>query len=117
MALNPRLQVVLPQQVYDDLARIARYSDTTMSRLVSTMVVEGSEVLHQLADTLEQAHGLSMRLPGSVTAKLDAISRRVETVSDDAQAVLDEVQEQALEQREKRGTKLPRRPALPGNTP
>jgi hypothetical protein len=89
---NPRLQVVLPKQVYDDLARIARYSDTTMSGLVARMVTEGADVLHQLADTLEQAHGLSVKLPGALQAKLATIEKGLEAAKDDAQEGLDLIQ-------------------------
>lgn len=107
MAANPRLQVVLPREVYDDLARIARYSDTTMSGLVSRMVVEGADVLHQLADTLEQAHGLSVKLPATVQAKLAGIERRVQSVAHEAQDGLDLIQSEVAEHIEKHGSDAP----------
>lgn len=106
---NPRLQVVLPEEVYRDLARIARYSDQTMSGLVASMVVEGAEVLHQLADTLEQAHGLSVKLPGAVQAKLAAIERTLEDAKDEAQEGLDLIQNEVAAHVEENGAEAPAR--------
>lgn len=107
MASNPRLQVVLPEEVYRDLARIARYSDQTMSGLVSRMVVEGADVIHQLADTLERAHGLSVRLPGAVQAKLAAIEHRLESAKDEAQEGLDLIQNEVAAHVEREGADAP----------
>lgn len=106
---NPRLQVVLPPEVYHDLSRIARYSDTSMSALVARMVVEGAELLHQLADTLEQAHGLSVKLPGAVQAKLSAIDTQLQAAADEAQLGLDMIQNEVAAHVEEHGSEAPPR--------
>lgn len=116
MGRNPRVFVTLEQEDHDALARIARYTDGSMSGIIGQLVKDAGPVLRQLADALEEAHGLSMKLPGSLTAKLDALGRAAQEVEHGTQELLDQVQEEAAAKREELGEKVRRRAASQGKT-
>lgn len=115
--VKPRVQVVLEPETHRTLARVARYMDTSMSALIGQLVEEAAPTLHQLADTLEQAQGLALKLPGTVQATLADLDRKAQELEHGAQDVLDGIQDQAADLREQQGEKRKRYPATRGETP
>lgn len=113
---KPRAQVLLEPETHASLMRIARYMDTSMSSLIGKLVEEAAPTLHQLADALENAHGLALKLPGGLEAHLAALGRQAEELEHGTQELLDGVLEQADAKREEQGEKLRRRPASQGKT-
>ena len=101
---KPRVHVVLEPETHRTLARVARYMDTSMSALIGQLVEEATPTLHQLADTLEQAQGLALKLPGTVHGKLAELEQHAQALEHGSQEVLDSIQEQAAEKREQQGS-------------
>lgn len=114
--VKPRVQVVVEPETHRNLMRVARYMNTSMSSLIGQMVQEAAPTLHQLADTLEQAQGLALKLPGSAQAKMLDLDRQAQELEHGAREVLDQVQDQAAERREQEGTKRPAGSASQGKT-
>lgn len=102
MAKSPRLQVVLAPEVYDSISRISRYMGKSMSAVVSETLSETAPLLHELADTLEQASNLATQLPGSVAAKLKDLDRDAKALEQGALSVLEHFQEEAAKELEER---------------
>jgi len=88
--------------------------NTSMSALIGQLVEEAAPTLHQLADTLEQAQGLGLKLPGAVQVKMADLERQAQALEHGARDVLDQVHDQATERREEQETKLPRQPSSQG---
>jgi len=114
--VKPRVQVVLEPETHRTLARVARYLNTSMSGLIGQLVEEAAPTLQHLADTLEQAQGLGLKLPGAVQVKMADLDRQAHALEHGVQEVLDQVQDQAAERREEQDAKLPPRPASQGKT-
>lgn len=112
--VKPRVQVVLEPETHRTLGRVARYMNTSMSALIGQLVEEAAPTLHQLADTLEQAHGLGLKLPSTVQATMADLERQAQALEHSSQELLDQVQDQAKERREEQETKLPRQPSSQG---
>ena len=114
--IKPRVQVVLEPETHRALVRAARYMGTSMSALIGQLVEEAAPTLRQLADTLEEAQGLALKLPGTVHAKLADLERHAQELEHGSQELLDGIQEQAAAKREEQGEKLRRRSAPQGKT-
>lgn len=51
---RPRIQVVVPSNTFEDIRRIARHSNLTMSGVVAALVMDKSSELQEQAKRLEK---------------------------------------------------------------
>jgi hypothetical protein len=113
MGRNPRVYITLDPEDYDSLTRIARHKDTQLATVIGQMIRDARPILSQLADTLDQAQGLALKLPASAAVKMGDLEQQAQELEHGAQELLDQVHEEAADQREKRGEKR-RRPSASG---
>lgn len=114
MGRNPRVFITLDPEDADSLTRIAHHKGVPLATIIGQMIRDASPVLRQLADTLDDARGLELKLPAATQAKMADLEKQAQELEHGAQEVLDGIQEQASEKREEQGTKLKRRTAPQG---
>lgn len=87
--VSPRLQVILPADVYAVIDKLARLQGISRSAVARSFLVEVSPVLARVANTLEAAAAMDARGRSKLVRSLEAIQGALEAHADDAGAILD----------------------------